>query len=330
MKNEVEIELKKTKPRNVEGIYQVLGGISEAIGNGDISKARELYLKARELYTKLPKQKKQSIYDEILGLYKQLNQAITYRNSAIKRGFIKTHISGFDELIKDGIPKGSSVLVAGGPGSGKTIFCLQTMANAAANGEKCLYLSFEESEEKLKQHMEDFGWDWKALEKNNNLRIVRKDPFLLTGSIEAMLERAKGELLIDLNEFLDIIPQDFKPDRIIFDSISAVNAAFSLQQESYRIFIEQLFRYLEQLGATTLLISETEQAPVKYSKSGEEEFLADGIILVYDIKRGDSRASAIEVVKMRGVEISKKIVPFKIESGKGIIVYPKETVFSEV
>ena len=330
LKKEVEIELKKTKPRNVEGIYQVLGGISEAIGNGDISKARELYLKARELYTKLPKQKKQSIYDEILGLYKQLNQAITYRNSAIKRGFIKTHISGFDELIKDGIPKGSSVLVAGGPGSGKTIFCLQTMANAAANGEKCLYLSFEESEEKLKQHMEDFGWDWKALEKNNNLRIVRKDPFLLTGSIEAMLERAKGELLIDLNEFLDIIPQDFKPDRIIFDSISAVNAAFSLQQESYRIFIEQLFRYLEQLGATTLLISETEQAPVKYSKSGEEEFLADGIILVYDIKRGDSRASAIEVVKMRGVEISKKIVPFKIESGKGIIVYPKETVFSEV
>ena len=159
---------------------------------------------------------------------------------------------------------------------------------------------------------------------------MRKDPFLLTGSIEAMLERAKGELLIDLNEFLDIIPQDFKPDRIVFDSISAVNAAFSLQQESYRIFIEQLFRYLESLGATTFLISETEQAPVRYSKSGEEEFLADGIILIYDTKKGDSRVSAIEVVKMRGVEISKKIVPFKIESGKGITVYPKETVFSEV
>ncbi len=266
------------------------------------------------------------IFDEA----REVNQSITYRKSASKRGFIKTYIDGLDELIKEGIPKGSSVLVAGGPGSGKTIFCLQTAANAAAHGEKCLYLSFEESEEKLKQHIDDFGWDWNALEKSNNLRIVRKDPFLLTGSIEAMLERAKGELLIDLNEFLDIIPQDFKPDRIIFDSVSAVNAAFSLQQESYRIFIEQLFRYLEQIDVTTLLISETEQAPAKYSKSGEEEFLADGIILLYDIKRSDSRISAIEVVKMRGVEISKKIVPFKIESGKGITVYPKETVFGEV
>lgn len=326
-----QIELEKIGPsRNVEKIYTIFNGAKEALEHGDISKAGELYAKARKLYANVPKQEKQSVYDKLLGLYRQINQAEIYRKSAIKRGFIKTYISGFDELIKEGIPKGASVLVAGGPGSGKTIFCLQIAVNAAVNGEKCLYLSFEESEEKLKQHMEDFGWNWKAMEKSNNLKIVRKDPFLLTGSIEAMLERAKGELLIDINEFLEIIPQEFKPDRIVFDSISAVTSAFSLQQESYRIFIEQLFRYLEPLGVTTFLVSETEQILVRYSKTGEEEFLADGIILFYNIKKGDSRISAMEVLKMRGVEIHKKIVPFTIESGKGITVYPKETVFSEV
>ncbi len=64
------------------------------------------------------------------------------------------------------------------------------------NGEKCLYLSFEEPQKRLEEHMEDFGWDYKKLKKN--LRVVRKDPFALTKSVEALLADAKGELLIDI------------------------------------------------------------------------------------------------------------------------------------
>lgn len=42
-----------------------------------------------------------------------------------KEEYIKTYVPGFDSLIGSGIPKGSSVLVEGGPGSGKTLFCLE-------------------------------------------------------------------------------------------------------------------------------------------------------------------------------------------------------------
>ena len=42
----------------------------------------------------------------------------------------KTDIPGFDYLLKEGVPIGASVLVEGGPGSGKTIFCLQIAYNA--------------------------------------------------------------------------------------------------------------------------------------------------------------------------------------------------------
>ncbi|MCK5022798.1 MAG: hypothetical protein KAS04_01360, partial [Candidatus Aenigmarchaeota archaeon] len=64
-----------------------------------------------------------------------------------ERHYVKVGIDGFDSLFEYGIPKGSSILVAGGAGSGKTIFCLQMIADAAMKGEKCLYMSFEESEE---------------------------------------------------------------------------------------------------------------------------------------------------------------------------------------
>ena len=121
--------------------------------------------------------------------------------------FVKTGIVGFDALLDQGIPLGTSVLVAGGTGTGKTIFCLQTLFNAAKNGKKCLYLSFEESEQRLKKHLDDFKWEWRGLEKKGLLKIVRKEPFSMTASIEAMLAKAKGELLIDINEVLEIIPK---------------------------------------------------------------------------------------------------------------------------
>ena len=243
--------------------------------------------------------------------------------------FVKTGISGFDALLDQGIPKGTSVLVAGGTGTGKTIFCLQTLFNAAKNGEKCLYLSFEESEQRLKKHMDDFKWNWKELEKRGLLKIVRKEPFAMTTGIEAMLAKAKGELLIDINEVLEIIPKGFQPDIIAVDSITSIAAAFGKKEEGYRIFIEQLFRYFETVKVTSFFISETEQVPTIYSSSGIEEFLADGVIVLYALKQGNIRENAIEVLKLRGAKHQKKIVAMQI-TDKGIEIYPEQEIFSDV
>src|SRR3989344_3056533 len=236
--------------------------------------------------------------------------------------YIKTGISGFDELFDKGIPKDRSVLVTGGPGSGKTIFCLQLLTIAALRGEKCLYLTFEESEERLIEYMENFGFKAKELVKRGQLKIIRKDAFALAGYIEAMLANAKGELLIDLNEILNIIPAGFIPDKIVIDSISAIATALPPKEEGYRVFIEQLFKYLESLQATSFLTSETED-----SAGMVENFVADGIIALYNIKKKNVRTSALEIVKMRGTRFEKKLVPFEIKSGNGILVYPGAEVF---
>lgn len=249
--------------------------------------------------------------------------------AARSQEFVKTGILGFDALLDQGIPKGTSVLIAGGTGTGKTIFCLQTLFNAAKNGKKCLYLSFEESEERLQKHMIDFGWQWRELEKKGLFKIVRKEPFSMTTSIEAMLAKAKGELLIDINEVLEIIPKGFEPSIIAVDSITAIAAAFGKKEEGYRIFIEQLFRYFEVLKVTSFFISETEQMPTIFSSSGTEEFLADGVIVLYAIKQGNIRENAIEVLKLRGAKHQKKIVAMQI-TDKGIEIYPEQEVFGKI
>lgn len=237
-----------------------------------------------------------------------------------KRKYIQTYVPGFDTLLGRGIPFAASVLVCGGPGSGKTLFCLQSMYEAAKRGETCVYLSFEESEERLKEHMDDFGWDWRPLEKEKKLLIKRMDPFAITRSVRALLEKAKGELMIDVEPV--VLPFGARPDRIVLDSLSAIAAAFVGQEESYRTYLEQLFKLFEKIGATSLLIAETEDIPKGLlTRAGVEEFLADGIIVVYNVLQGNKRQNALEILKMRGASHSKNLIMMDI-TDKGITVYP--------
>lgn len=240
---------------------------------------------------------------------------------------ILTGVPGFDELFEKGIPKGSAVLVAGGAGSGKTILCLQVIAHHAALGENCFYMSFEESEKRLVQHMKGFGWDADKLMKSGKLMISRYSPFEITRTVEAMLAKEKGELLIDLEPV--IFPKGFKPDFVVLDSLTAVASAFIGREDSYRIYIEQLFKFFERLGVTSFMITETNQSPEIFSTTGVEEFLADGVIVLYNVKHKDVRESAIEILKMRGEKHQKKVVAMQI-TPKGIVVYPEQELFGEV
>ena len=246
------------------------------------------------------------------------------------REWIKTNIGGFDQLIDQGIPVGSSVLVAGGAGSGKTIFCLQLLNAAALKNEKCLYISLEESEERLKEHMRDFKWDPDSLEKKGLLIIKRVDPFQIARDVEALLAGAKGELKMDLNEVGRLVPENFAPKWIVLDSLTALASAFKEEEDSYRVYIEQLFRYFESLRVNSFLVSETEQIPIKFSKSGVEEFLADGVIVFYHIRKGDVRERAFEILKMRGATHKEKIVAMQIIRGRGIEIYPEQEIFTEI
>ena len=250
------------------------------------------------------------------------------KNRKDEKEYIFTGVPGFDELFEQGIPGGNLMIVAGGAGSGKTILCLQTLVNKAREGKKCLYMTLEESEEKLTQHMEDFDWPARELIKKGKLKIFRINPFDITRNVDALLAKQRGELLIDIDPVL--LPKDFaNPDFIVIDSLTAIASAFTHKDESYRIYIEQLFRFLEKVGATGFLITETDQVPKIFSPTGVEEFLADGVIVLYNLKHGNVRENAIEVLKLRGASHKKKIVAFQIDSN-GIVVYPDQEVFSEI
>jgi len=188
-------------------------------------------------------------------------------------------------------------------------------------------MSFEEPEYRLREHLKEFDFDAEKYERKGILKIKRFNALDIARSVEALLSEAKKELLIEIQPVL--IPQDFKPDLIFVDSLTSISSAFSGEGSRFRIYMEQLFRYLEANRITSFLIRET-PAPthigLSYGGGGGGEavsFLSDGIIVIYNVfPETGERKRAIEILKMRGEAINRKLVEMDIATGKGITIYP--------
>ncbi|MFQ5406055.1 MAG: RAD55 family ATPase [Candidatus Micrarchaeia archaeon] len=232
---------------------------------------------------------------------------------------VKFGIPGFDNLISEGVPDNAIVLVAGASGSGKSIFCLQSLIFGALNGEPGVYISFEEEPESIRQAERNFGWDIDKLEKNKMLSIIFKDPY----EVENFAKTLAGELHYTL--------QELNAKRVVIDSVTYF--ALTLRDKYLvRKELDALAKRFKKLDILTFMISEIprESSSKKLSSQyGMEEFLADAVIHLHDftVKRV-IRQRAIEILKMRLTQHDRVLRPFVI-SRTGIQVYPRAQVFNE-
>ena len=246
--------------------------------------------------------------------------------SVEEKEFLPVRVSNFDSLIeKGGVERGNTLLVAGGCGTGKSTFTMQSLYHGVENGEKGVYLSFEEPVEKLRRHMKtNYGWDLNKYEKQGNLALLMLDPFKIARSVEASVMEKSGELMVDVEQ-LDI---PFVPDRVVVDSLSALSIAFMGNVENYRYYIRHLFEKLDEFNSVNFVISETEMDPGVYSRSGIEEFLSDGVIVLYNLREENKRERALEVLKLRCSDHVKKLVPYTITE-KGITLKATKGIMAE-
>ncbi len=239
---------------------------------------------------------------------------------------LKTDIQGFDGLFAEGgVPKGNSILVAGGTGTGKSTFCRQICYSLVTKGKNCMYVSFEESIERIQKSMNAFGWDVKNYINENRLLIQKINPLDILRMKFGSIGGSGSATEISYKVKPLIIPTGFNPEIIVVDSLTAVISASISKEKNYRVYLQQLFSFFEETGATSFLITETEPIPTRFSESGIEEFLADGIIVLYNIQKGDKRENAIEILKMRYSDHQKKIFALEI-TNEGIKIYPDRQV----
>lgn len=216
-------------------------------------------------------------------------------------------IPSFDILIENGFPEKSLILIAGSPGAGKTTFAAQFIYEGMRQfNEKGLYVCFAETKDSFLRNLLRFGWGFEQLERERRV-----------GVLDLSTTKEPG-IQSNLNLILDTI-NDIGAKRLVIDSFTAFSMALT-EATDIRFLIHLLYRFLQRIGCTTIMVSDTPWGSQKIG-SGVEEFIADGIILMqtrFDEKGALRRT--LNILKMRSTNHSKRTHEYEITE-KGITLF---------
>lgn len=214
---------------------------------------------------------------------------------------VSSGVSGFNALIGGGFEKNSVNLVIGGAGSTKTIFSMHFLIEGIKNGERVLYITFEEKREEFYKNMMNFGWDLESLERDGKFIFLEYNP----EKVRLMLEEGGGSV--------ETIVSKNKISRLVIDSVTSFALLFKEELERREAALS-LFDIIRKWNCTSLLTLQEEPTKRTESSSNSLEFEADGIIFLYFVRYKDRRQRFIEVLKMRGTKHSTEIHSFEVNN----------------
>jgi circadian clock protein KaiC len=224
------------------------------------------------------------------------------RNKGEKNLRVPVGIRNFDSMIQGGFEKNSTNLLVGGSGSGKTVFATEFLIAGMKQGEKCLYVTFEEKKEQFYHNMASFGWDMDAYERKGLFTFLEYTPI----KVKTMLEEGGGAI--------ESIILKKKITRIVIDSITSFALLFQDELERRGAALS-LFGMIRGWDATALLTLEEEPSPDGLISSEAMKFESDSLIVMYFLRRHGMRQRFLEVIKMRGTKHSNRVYPFELNKG---------------
>ncbi len=217
----------------------------------------------------------------------------------------KTGISGLDELIGGGLIEGSTILVSGGTGSGKTIFGLQFLYNGVSKyDEPGVFVTIETRPRDLRLEAQQFGWDLKELEKKNAFIIVDAASSKAGLPTSEKYALRRGFDVSTLAEEIYRAVEDSKAKRLVIDCISALGMKFNDPSE-VRSELFRISALLREIKVTSLLMSETID-PEAHSRAGVEQFVTQGLISLNLFEENGTLKRDLLIWKMRQTSHSLK------------------------
>lgn len=213
----------------------------------------------------------------------------------------KTGIAGLDDMLGGGFLSQSANLVEGAPGTGKSTLGMQFIYNGITQFDQPgLILTFEEFAQQYYDDAVNFGWDLRALEKANKLRVVMTSPEVSY----ADLSSTDGRIVTTLKEI--------RAKRVLVDSLSHFDR-LSDDPVTRRGILYGFINSLKREGLTSLLTRES-TALIGEIEGPDEDvaFVADSYVLLRYVEIESAIRKALLVLKLRGSDHAKDIRQYEI------------------
>ncbi|MEP7326521.1 MAG: ATPase domain-containing protein [Gemmatimonadota bacterium] len=213
---------------------------------------------------------------------------------------LSTGVAGLDAMMGGGIPVGSSMVLAGPTGTGKTTFATMFIAEGLRAGEKCVIAVFEEHPEEYLKRANAFGVDLTAAIRNNKLRVIYLRPLDL--SVDEALEEIRESA------------RSIGATRVVIDSTSGFEMALAPTfREDFRESLYRLVGTLTGLGVTILLTVEVVERNQGLQFTNDRvSFLTDVIVIQRYVELDGELRKVLAVVKMRGSAHSSEFRSYEI------------------
>jgi circadian clock protein KaiC len=223
-------------------------------------------------------------------------------NHKISAERIATGIPRLDAMLGGrGFFRGSSILLTGTPGTGKTIVAANFAQAACRRGERTLFFSFEESPNQIIRNMHSIGLRLEPLVKRGLLRFHATRPSLY--GLEMHLATMFKEIA------------SFQPHVVILDPITSLMDAGT--DSECKGMVTRLIDYLKAGQVTTLFTSLTQGGHALQQSEAAMSSLMDSWLLLQDFEGNGERNRVLYVLKARGMAHSNQIREFLI-SNRGI------------
>ncbi|WP_312909580.1 KaiC domain-containing protein [Natronosalvus caseinilyticus] len=224
-------------------------------------------------------------------------------------------IDGLDRMIQGGVPERTLMVAMGPAGTGKTTFGLQFLHYGLECGENAVFITLEESRERVINSATEKGYPFDEYVETGQLAVVGVDPIEMANS------------LTSIRNDLPRLIEDFGASRLVLDSVSLLEMMYE-DRAKRRNEIYDFTRSLKEAGVTAMLTSEVSETSPYASRYGIVEYLTDAVFVLQYVRPDDFRETrlAIEIQKIRDANHSREKKPYEITS-EGLSVYQQANLF---
>jgi circadian clock protein KaiC len=217
--------------------------------------------------------------------------------TAFVRDAVSSGVEGLDALLGGGIERGSSALILGPAGTGKSLFALNFAVSAVRRGEKAALFIFDEELGLLFDRMRPLGIDLEAMQASGDLIIEQIDAAELSpGEFASRVRHCVSEKQIRT---------------VVIDSLNGYQAAMP-EEQFLVLHIHELLQYLNRQGASTFLTVAQHGLVGEMKAPVDVTYLADTVILLRYFEALGNVRRAVSVIKKRSGTHEKTIREFSI------------------